>query len=61
MRYLKFFLITKGESGDFARACISNGIRFVGPSPDVMYKMGDKVEARKAAIEAGRKICLSKN
>lgn len=44
------------ESGDFAKACIKNGIRFVGPSPDVMYRMGDKVEARKAAIEAGLRI-----
>ena len=42
------------ESGDFAKACIQNGIRFVGPSPDVMYKMGNKTEARKAAIEAGK-------
>ncbi|CAF0720897.1 unnamed protein product [Brachionus calyciflorus] len=44
------------ESGDFAKACIDNGIRFVGPSPDVMYKMGNKTEARKAAIGAGLKI-----
>ena len=33
--------------------CLKNGIRFVGPSPDVMYKMGNKTEARKAALEAG--------
>jgi len=42
------------ESGDFAKACIQNGIRFVGPMPDVMYRMGNKTEARKAAIESGR-------
>lgn len=41
------------KSPDFAKACIANQIRFVGPSPDVMYKMGNKTEARKAAIEAG--------
>ena len=27
------------ESGDFAKACYENGIIFIGPSPDVMYKM----------------------
>ena len=41
------------ESGDFAKACHENGIIFIGPSPQVMYKMGNKTEARKAAIEAG--------
>ena len=41
------------ERSDFARACQEAGIRFIGPSPEVVYKMGDKVEARQAAIEAG--------
>ncbi|RNA12573.1 pyruvate mitochondrial-like [Brachionus plicatilis] len=44
------------ESGEFAKACFENGIRFVGPSPDVMFRMGNKTEARKAAIEAGLKV-----
>ncbi len=46
------------ESGDFAKACIENGIRFVGPMPNVMYKMGNKTEARKAAIEASKSFIL---
>ncbi|CAH1790728.1 unnamed protein product [Owenia fusiformis] len=41
------------ERHDFAQACEDNGIRLVGPSPEVIRKMGDKVEARVAAIEAG--------
>jgi pyruvate carboxylase len=41
------------ERSDFAQACIDAGIRFVGPSPAVMARMGDKVEARKTAIAAG--------
>jgi pyruvate carboxylase len=41
------------ERSDFARSCYDHGIRFIGPSPEVMARMGDKVEARKAAIEAG--------
>lgn len=44
------------ERGDFAKACAQNGIKFIGPSPDVMYKMGNKTEARKAAIAAGVRI-----
>ncbi len=41
------------ENPEFARACADNGITFVGPSPDVMSRMGDKVDAKDAAKEAG--------
>ena len=41
------------ENADFARACADNDLIFVGPSPDVMERMGDKVSAKRAAIEAG--------
>ncbi|XP_032533614.1 LOW QUALITY PROTEIN: pyruvate carboxylase, mitochondrial-like, partial [Chiroxiphia lanceolata] len=41
------------ERADFAQACVDAGVRFVGPSPDVVRKMGDKVEARAIAIAAG--------
>jgi pyruvate carboxylase len=41
------------ERSDFAQACLDNGIRFIGPSPEVVKKMGDKVAAREAAIAAG--------
>lgn len=44
------------ERSDFAKACQDAGIRFIGPSPEVVYKMGDKVEARQAAIEAGVQV-----
>lgn len=44
------------ERPDFAQACIDAGIRFIGPSPEVMKRMGDKVEARKAAIDAGVRV-----
>ncbi|XP_046919393.2 LOW QUALITY PROTEIN: pyruvate carboxylase [Dermatophagoides farinae] len=44
------------ERSDFCRACIDNNIKFIGPSPDIMARMGDKVEARKAAIEAGVQV-----
>ncbi len=41
------------ENPEFARACADNDIIFVGPSPDVMARMGDKVDAKIAAQEAG--------
>lgn len=44
------------ERADFAQSCIDNGIRFIGPSPEVVKKMGDKVAARKAAIDAGIQV-----
>ena len=39
------------ESADFARLCKKNGIVFVGPSPDIMEKIGDKAKL-KAQMEA---------
>ncbi|CAH1985211.1 unnamed protein product [Acanthoscelides obtectus] len=41
------------ERSDFAQAVIDAGLRFIGPSPEVVRKMGDKVAAREAAIAAG--------
>ncbi len=41
------------ENSAFARACQEADIRFIGPSPEVMEKMGDKLLARKLAKKAG--------
>ena len=41
------------ESPAFAKACAAEGITFVGPSPEVMQRMGDKIAANHAAREAG--------
>jgi acetyl-CoA carboxylase biotin carboxylase subunit len=41
------------ESPDFARAVEAAGMRFVGPSGDVIERMGNKIAAREAAIAAG--------
>ncbi|MFM8463083.1 MAG: ATP-grasp domain-containing protein, partial [Burkholderiaceae bacterium] len=38
---------------DFAEACSANGIAFIGPKPEVMRTLGNKVAARNAAIAAG--------
>jgi acetyl-CoA carboxylase biotin carboxylase subunit len=41
------------ENEAFARLCEECGIRFIGPSADVISLMGDKSSARKAMLEAG--------
>ena len=41
------------ERPAFARACEAAGIRFVGPSSDVIELLGDKTRARELAIAAG--------
>jgi len=41
------------ENSNFARACLDAGIAFIGPPPEVLDLFGDKVAARKLAIEAG--------
>ncbi|QCK14364.1 pyruvate carboxylase [Mangrovivirga cuniculi] len=40
------------ENTTFARRCREEGIIFIGPTPEVMEKLGDKVEAKKVAIES---------
>nr|WP_116308941.1 pyruvate carboxylase [Cupriavidus taiwanensis] len=41
------------ENPEFAQAVIDAGIRWIGPLPEVMRKLGNKVAARNAAIAAG--------
>ena len=40
------------ENAAFANACEANGLNFVGPSSDLLARMGDKIEARKIAEKA---------
>jgi len=41
------------ESPEFAEACAAAGITFIGPSPNTMRQLGNKVAARNLAISAG--------
>ncbi|WP_338463353.1 pyruvate carboxylase [Brevibacillus borstelensis] len=41
------------ENAEFAQRCLEEGIIFIGPSSTLIDKFGDKVEARRMAIEAG--------
>jgi pyruvate carboxylase len=40
------------ENPDFAHRCAESGITFIGPPPEIMRRLGNKVEARRLAIEA---------
>ncbi len=40
------------ENPDFAERCARQGITFIGPSPDIMRRLGNKVEARTIAAAA---------
>ncbi len=39
------------ENADFARMCEQNGIKFIGPSADIIDKMGNKQAARELMIK----------
>jgi len=41
------------ENPEIAAICKRRGIKFIGPDAMVIKKMGDKIQARKAMIEAG--------
>ena len=37
------------ENAEFARKCAENGVIFIGPDPEIMQQLGDKVSAKKVA------------
>lgn len=41
------------ENAYFSQKCIENNITFIGPSPDAIYKMGNKTVARQIALAHG--------
>jgi acetyl-CoA carboxylase, biotin carboxylase subunit len=41
------------ENADFAEVCQEYGIKFIGPTPDQIRKMGDKITAKETMIAAG--------
>jgi len=44
------------ENPDFARAVAALGVEFIGPPPEAMDEMSDKVSSRKAAVRGGAPI-----
>ena len=49
------------ENAEFARKCAENGIIFIGPRPEVMLALGDKISAKKIAKENNIPIIESSN
>ncbi|MGB1216274.1 MAG: acetyl-CoA carboxylase biotin carboxylase subunit, partial [Saprospiraceae bacterium] len=41
------------ENADFAEVCTEYGIKFIGPTPEMIRKMGDKITAKETMIKAG--------
>ena len=44
------------ENADFARTITEMGVAFIGPPPEAIVEMGDKVSSRKAALRGGAPI-----
>jgi len=49
------------ENVQFARRCREEGIIFIGPAPEVMEQLGDKVQAKQNAIDAGIPVIPDSN
>jgi acetyl-CoA carboxylase, biotin carboxylase subunit len=41
------------ENAKFAQICMDHGIKFIGPTPEMITKMGDKITAKETMIAAG--------
>lgn len=41
------------ENADFAEVCTEYGIKFIGPTPEMIRKMGDKITAKETMKKAG--------
>lgn len=41
------------ENSRFAQICTDHGIKFIGPTPDMINQMGDKITAKETMIKAG--------
>ncbi len=41
------------ENAKFAQICQDHGIKFIGPTPDMINAMGDKITAKETMIKAG--------
>jgi len=44
------------ENPDFAEMVITSGFKFIGPSPEIIEKMGDKIYAKNFMKKAGVKV-----
>jgi len=41
------------ENYHFSQACLDNNITFIGPPPEPMFRLGDKIRSKQLARNAG--------
>jgi len=46
------------ENAYFAQKCLDNNLNFIGPTPDAIYKMGNKTIARRLAMQNGIPLAM---
>jgi len=44
------------ENAEFSQRCIDEGIIFIGPTPETIRLLGDKLKARETALKAGLQV-----
>ncbi|MBC7885597.1 MAG: acetyl-CoA carboxylase biotin carboxylase subunit [Saprospiraceae bacterium] len=49
------------ENAGFAEICRQSGVKFIGPTPEMINKMGDKVTAKETMIKAGVPVVPGSN
>lgn len=49
------------ENAGFAEICRQSGVKFIGPTPEMINKMGDKVTAKDTMIKAGVPVVPGSN
>ncbi|HTE12611.1 MAG TPA: acetyl-CoA carboxylase biotin carboxylase subunit [Chitinophagaceae bacterium] len=49
------------ENSKFAQICLEHGIKFIGPTPDMINAMGDKITAKETMIKAGVPVVPGSN
>lgn len=49
------------ENAKFAEICGKSGIKFIGPTPEMIRKMGDKISAKETMIAAGVPVIPGSN
>ena len=49
------------ENADFSEICASSGLKFIGPSPDMIRKMGDKAFAKETMKKVGVPVVPGSN
>ena len=47
------------ENPDFSRGCTEAGLVFIGPGPETIALLGDKIRSKETAVQAGVPVAVS--